>query len=38
MRLPNFHLSGLNGSAENLLDYEGRVLLVVNVTSLNGER
>lgn len=33
MNLPSLHLSRLDGSPENLLDYEGRVLLIVNVAS-----
>lgn len=36
MNLPSLHLSRLDGSAENLLDYEGRVLVIVNVASLCG--
>ena len=36
MSLPSVQLSRLDGTAENLLDYTGKVLLVVNVASQCG--
>jgi glutathione peroxidase len=36
MSLPSLLLSRLDGSPENLLDYQGKVLLIVNVASQCG--